>query len=60
MAAATASYGGAFPDAIHRQFGVEDIRDALQLVGTNMDKFWRSAFYNEILWDRGARHGSCV
>ena len=40
--------GGAFPDAIHRQFGVEDSTDALQPVGIGMDAFWRSAFFNEI------------
>lgn len=46
--------GGAFPDAIHRQFGVEDSSDVLPPLGLSMKGFWRSAFYNEIL--RGAAH----
>jgi hypothetical protein len=40
--------GGAFPDAIHTQFGVHDYADALRTIDVDWSAFVRSDFYNLI------------
>jgi DNA-binding CsgD family transcriptional regulator len=40
--------GGAFPDNVHTQFGVQDHGDALNLIKTDLPSFDRSDFYNLI------------
>ena len=40
--------GGAFPDAVHTQFGVHDYADALRTIDVDWKDFVRSDFYNLI------------